>query len=53
MEDGNEFRNGGHHVYPDANTAGWIKVAEQVLPYARFLAKALAIPVELLGGSRS
>ena len=24
------------------------KVAEQVLPYARFLAKALAIPVELL-----
>jgi nucleotide-binding universal stress UspA family protein len=25
------------------------KVAEQVLPYARFLAKALAIPVELLG----
>lgn len=25
------------------------KVAEQVLPYARFLAKALTIPVELLG----
>ena len=25
------------------------KVAEQVLPYARFLAKALAIPVDLLG----
>jgi nucleotide-binding universal stress UspA family protein len=25
------------------------KVAEQVLPYARFLAKALAVPVELLG----
>ncbi|HZD41482.1 MAG TPA: universal stress protein [Terriglobales bacterium] len=25
------------------------KVAEQVLPYARFLAKALGIPVELLG----
>ena len=25
------------------------KVAEQVLPYARFLAKALALPVELLG----
>jgi nucleotide-binding universal stress UspA family protein len=25
------------------------KVADQVLPYARFLAKALAIPVELLG----
>ena len=25
------------------------KVAEQVLPYARFLAKALAIPAELLG----
>ena len=25
------------------------KVAEQVLPYARFLAKGLSIPVELLG----
>jgi nucleotide-binding universal stress UspA family protein len=25
------------------------KVAEQVLPYARFLAKGLVIPVELLG----
>ena len=25
------------------------KVAEQVLPYARFLAKTLAIPVDLLG----
>ena len=29
------------------------KVAEQVLPYARFLAKALKIPVELLEVSRS
>src|SRR5215470_10582910 len=25
------------------------KIAEQVLPYARFLARALTIPVELLG----
>jgi hypothetical protein len=48
--DFNQFLNQekDHHVFTDADTAGRIKIAEQVLPYARYLAKALAIPVELL-----
>src|SRR6266498_2261104 len=39
---------GDHHVFKDADTVGWIQTCRQVLPYARSLAKALTIPIELL-----